>query len=75
MSAGLSLFIVPGREVRNKPNSEAEDIVSSSEELVEYLTNLRGLEMSGEVNRQIRLVEEALAGNYMRDVFTLKWGR
>lgn len=70
----LPLFIVPGREVRNPSNSEAEDIDSSSNELVEYLINLRGLGVSEEVNRQIRLTEEALAGNYLRGLLTPRWG-
>jgi len=72
---GLPLFIVPWREAGNEQNSEIVDILSSSEALIEYLDNLRGLEMSREVNQQIYLVEEALAGNYLKDIFIPKWGR
>lgn len=73
--AGLPLFIVMGREVHDNPNSEAEDVESSSGELVEYLINLRGWEKTDEVNKQIHLVEEALAANYLRGTLRPRWGR
>lgn len=77
----LPLFIIPGVVVGNgnKLNSEEEGrecIDSSSRELVEYLMNLRAWgEKSEEVSWQIHLVEEALAGNCLRDLLTPKWGR
>lgn len=71
----LPLFIVPGPEVSDKSNLEIVDLLSSSEALIEYMENLRRLETSEEVNRQIRRTEEALAGNYLKDIFIPKWGR
>ncbi len=72
---GLPLFIVPGRQFKNRPGSDAEDIVSSSEALMEYLRNLQGLEISDEVNWQMKLIQEALAANYIRGMFTPRWSR
>ena len=72
----LPVFVVPSlRSVQNRPGSDAEDTASSSEALIEYLGNVRMLEMSGKVDWQIRLINEALAANYIRDVLTPKWGR